>query len=129
MSKRRDRTAWVIEPDSRTTINEMLGGLFYDFIDDQQITLSSRKIKQLLSCVREDTRMSDRTLKHVFKGETNSVTQLMRILVSVHSWLGKRGVELFMTAFCKWFLDFCDSQGEEFLEEQALLNRPKRRNV
>lgn len=125
MKKKRNDALWVLEPSSRLTVNQQIGGMLYDFIDSYYVTSYGNRKKQLLSCIRYETRMSDRTLQNVFKGKSNSLTQYMRILVALRDWVHPTSFNALWKYLAEWFYMFCHVQGDEFLDQQAILNRPK----
>lgn len=128
MKQRRDRTAWVLEPSSRLTINQLIGGALYDFIDSYPpIKLTTGTSRSLLTCIRETTSMSDRTLKRIFLGKSDSTIALLRIRYAIKDCIPNEKYHQLNMLIESVVEEYGDKEGATFLEEQARLNRPKRK--
>ena len=125
--RRRDISQWVLRIESRTTLNEQLGGALYDFIDSHAVILFDGRRKSLLSCVRESTGMNDITLKRIFKGNQDSLTQFSRVICAVHGWLSPAERAVFTKILSDTSSAYFMNYGDEFLDEQRQKYRPKRK--
>ena len=118
----------MLEPDSRLSINQKIGGELYDLIDMRNITLSNGRPKELLSCVREETHMNDRLLRRLFLGNNDSLNHYMRILVAFKEWTSLGDFEILWQRMGRLVVDFIDTYGESFLEEQIAFHKPKHKS-
>lgn len=125
--RRRDISQWVLRIESRTTLNEQLGGALYDFIDSHAVVLFDGRRKSLLSCVRESTRMGDKTLQKVFRGETNKSDQYQRVECAIQEWLSTAERIRLFGILTDVRMSYYRDRGDEFLDEQRQKYRPKRK--
>jgi len=117
---------WVLAKESRKTLSQLIGGDMFDYIVNKSFNQTDGTSKSLLSIIRDETHMGDRTLKHVFRGETHSEIQYERVLVAIKLLMTQS--EFFKLAKCMVmdFFAYVDANGEEFLEEQRIKNRPRK---
>lgn len=125
----RNETQWVFETDHRLTINQQLGGVLYDYISSHTVRLSNGRSKLLMSCIRDDTGMSDPTLRSVFRGETDKMSHYLRVLCSVQEWLPANEYADLGRTFSEVMTTYFHTHGEEFLDEQRQCHRPRRKNL
>lgn len=117
----------MLEPEQRTTIYQHIGGVLYDFIDDYYVNMSDGKQRSLLSFIRTETHMGDPTLQRVFRGLTDSISQYVRIICAIQFWVTEKDFSTLFYNLEKVNYEFFDNEGDRFLEEQRLRNKPKRK--
>lgn len=117
----------MLEPEQRTTIHQLIGGVLYDFIDAHYVYMSDGKQRALLSFIRTETHMGDPTLQRVFRGLTDSISQYLRIICAIQLWVTEKDFCALFTKLETVNYQFFDNAGDRFLEELRLRNKPKRK--
>jgi len=129
MIKNKHNSYWVLDKKDRLTPDQIIGGAIYDFIENMSIKQTDGTEKSMVTIIHDETGMAYPTMRRVFCGSTDRFIHYQRVLTAISQWVSSHDYNLLMQRIIQLDTEFMRGHGDEFLSEQRISNRPKKKHV